>query len=99
MRLSGDFGQYIFDEFCNAMWPQWIGGEKFRLAYEEEAKELGYGDDPGVLVVRRESDGACFEVELEATIRPIPTAEERAENAKKAERLREYLAKQESGTP
>lgn len=76
--LSGDLSERCYDEFCGTFGIFGLGADKFRLAYEEEYEENGYDDEPGgPLLIRRESDGAFFEVELEATVRPAPSEAER----------------------
>jgi hypothetical protein len=64
-KLSGDIGQYLFDEFCQAISLR-FGGEPYELVGTDE---LGLPDDPwGDPIVRRKSDGKLFEVELEANV-------------------------------
>jgi hypothetical protein len=86
-KLSGDIGQYLFDEFCSEMGFR-FGGEKYRLAYDEEATDLGYPDDPYSLIVRRERDGEFFEVELEATVRSLGPVDKAAAATDRAEEAR-----------
>lgn len=58
-----------------------VGGDYFKALYLEEAAELGYGKDDTTILIRRESDGAVFEVEVEPVVRRVPTKAEAAEDA------------------
>lgn len=75
--LSGDLSEYVYGKFCDTWETFRLGSASFRLAHLEEARELGYADEDFTILIRRESDGAFFEVELEATVRPVPTEAER----------------------
>ena len=71
-RLAGQISQYLFEEWCSSIGDFRFGGQKYRVAYDEDYEELGYGDDPdNPLLIRRESDGTWFEVELEANVHPV----------------------------
>lgn len=61
-RLSGDICQYLFDEFCLLDTPR-FGDQRYELEDSEPGEPF---------VIRRVSDGKCFEVELEATVREVP---------------------------
>ena len=67
--LSGYLSQHVIDELHNTSSFS-LGAERFRMAYAEEAAGLGWDEDDPALLIRRESDGALFEVELEATVTP-----------------------------
>lgn len=69
-ELSDYLSERVYDKFCETWGSFTLGGESFCLASLEEAVELGRADDPEILI-RRESDGAFFEVDLEATARPV----------------------------
>lgn len=73
--LGALISQYLYDEFCGE-WDFDFGGQKYELVGDEDYAALGYTFDPedpcGQLVIRRMSDGKCFEVDLEATVRPVP---------------------------
>jgi hypothetical protein len=82
-RLTGDIGQYLFDEWCQSFGDFTFGGEKFRTAYAEDIETLGLdSDDPYLLIIIRERDGKAFEVELEASVYPVPTKAERERQAR-----------------
>ncbi len=63
-KLSGTFGDFSLGE-----------SGIFRMASLEEARELGYGDEDETILIRRESDGAFFEAEADAMVRPVRPAE------------------------
>jgi hypothetical protein len=69
--LNADLSEYVYLKFCDTFGTFALGSERFRLASLEEGRELGYGDYDPVLLIRRESDGAFFEAEIEATARPV----------------------------
>lgn len=79
--IEGDlctaFAEYVWDR----PYALTLGGGKFRSLYAEEAEELGYGEDDATVLLRRESDGKVFEVDIDVTVRPVPTPAERAESA------------------
>lgn len=67
MRLSGDLSGMAYEHLCGKLSRTWIsGGEHYRLIGDEEYTQLGYpSDDPwGPLVIKRESDGQCFELDI-----------------------------------
>lgn len=69
MRLSGDLSGLAYQYLCDQLGygGRTIDGEKYELADEKEYAALGYNpEDPwGPLVVRRQSDGQCFELDIE----------------------------------
>ena len=71
--LSGEIGQYLFDEFCGAISPYRFGGETYELVSDEEYEALGFSPDtdPEALIIKRKSDGKCFEIELDASVYPV----------------------------
>jgi hypothetical protein len=80
-RLAAAISQHIFDEFVGA-WSFFFGGEDYELICDEDYTALGYDEnDDSLLIIKRRSDGKCFEVELEAWVRPVPTEAERQERA------------------
>lgn len=70
--LSGHLGQHLAILFCGNWGVFRLGGEVFRLAWLDEARSLGYADDDGTILIRRESDGAYFEADIEAAVRAVP---------------------------
>ena len=66
-RLSEWLATKINDEYLSMN----LGGEDFRPLCLEDGRELGYGDDDPVILLRRKSDGAVFEVEIEPTVRRV----------------------------
>lgn len=79
--IEGD----LWDFLAQRVWDHFgllsLGGADFRALYAEEARELGYDDDDAAVLLRRESDGAVFEIDIEVTARAVPTEAERAEQA------------------
>lgn len=70
--LAGHVAEWACEEIWSTAGPVWLDGQKFRAACSEELRELGYPeDDSTTLVLRRESDGAYFEVEFEPAVRRV----------------------------
>lgn len=68
--LAGWLCQWICEEIWGHCCPLHLDGQDFRPASDEEFADLGYPEDENtVLLLRRESDGAFFEVELDADVR------------------------------
>jgi hypothetical protein len=83
-ELAAQVAEHMFDEFCSVYGTLSLGGRKYALAGDEEAAELGYDDDPcRPVVLRRESDGAYFEVALSAHVVALPAPAARREAAAK----------------
>jgi hypothetical protein len=77
-RIEGDLGEWLTQK----IWDEsrlHLGAAQFRPLYSEEAEELGYDDDDPEVLLRRESDGAVFEADIEVTVRLVPAEGERAE--------------------
>jgi hypothetical protein len=75
----------LWDALAQHVWdhngPLRLNGGSFRPLYAEEAEELGYDDDDAAILLRRESDGKVFEVDVDVSVTPVPTGAERAEAA------------------
>ena len=83
VALAGDICQYLFDEWCGTFGTFGFGGQKYEALSAEDYEELGYPDDPtGPLIIRRVSDGKCFEVELEANVYAVLPRAEREKRAR-----------------
>lgn len=67
-KLAGDVSQHVYDEIVNSP-GFYFRGEKFRVIYLEEARAMGLPDDDESLILRRDSDGKLFEVDIEASAR------------------------------
>lgn len=78
--VEADLAAALCEYVTDRPYPLSLGGGKFRPLYLEEAEELGCRDDE-VILIRRESDGAVFEVDVDVTVRPVPAEAERAEAA------------------
>ncbi len=89
-KLSGDIGQYLFDEWCTTFGTFDFGGQEYEALSAEDYEELGYPDDPaGPLIIRRIPDGKCFEVELEANVCAVlPKAERERQAVERGRRAR-----------
>lgn len=62
----------LHEELSRHIWDDsylYIRGVRFRPVYAEEAEELGYSEDDSVILLRRGSDGAVFEIEIDVTAR------------------------------
>ncbi len=68
--LSGHLSEYVCDQLANTWGTFDLGGEQFRMGSSEDAEGLGWDDDDRELLIRRESDGALFEVTLDAKVTP-----------------------------
>lgn len=68
-KLAGDLGLHLCEEIWNGISRLRLAGDEFRPAHDEEFRELGYSDDDNLtLVLRRESDGEFFEVEIDCLV-------------------------------
>jgi hypothetical protein len=72
-RLAGAIHQHIYDELVKGLHPIRVGSDTLRMAYAEEAEPFGYDDDDPEIILRRESDGAFFEMDLEVIVRRLET--------------------------
>jgi hypothetical protein len=84
MHLEGEFGRWLYEHLWNEWDRLHLGGAEFRCAYDEEYDELGYhrwseigknvetGEpvmvEDQTTLIRRESDGAFFEVDIEVSL-------------------------------
>jgi hypothetical protein len=94
--LGTDVGDWLFDHLCGE-WDFRFGGERWELLGDGALQALGYeADENGcvrdVLVLRRERDGACFEIALEAFAQPVPAREVLAARAAAAAQSRQITA-------
>jgi hypothetical protein len=95
--LGVRIGGYLFEHFCSE-YDFTFAGERYELVSDEDLTELGYtGDTSDLLVLRHLGSGACFEVNLEAFARPVPTREEFAARAAMAARSAEIIASWKTG--
>lgn len=72
--LSGHLSQYVAGKLSDTWGAFDLGGERFRMGTLDEARSLGWSDEDPQLLIRRESDGALFEVEVEVTAQPASAA-------------------------
>ena len=95
MRLEGDLGLHLYEHLWGEWSPLHLDGADFRCAYEEEHEELGYHKmfelgkntetgEPVMVndettLIRRESDGAFFEVDIEVTLKRVEPKHEQLE--------------------
>jgi hypothetical protein len=85
-------GGYLFQHMCDE-YDFTLAGERWELADDEDLKTLGYtGDTSDLLVLRHVESGACFEVDVEAFARPVPTTEEFARRAEMADISQQLIA-------
>lgn len=100
-HIAGEISAHLYEQWCEELGDTMdFAGGKYYLGYAEDAVELGYPDDDdpyGPLVIRRESDGKWFEVEIEATVRPVPSAEERERQAEEARVMSEAFRAHQAG--
>jgi|SRR5579864_123077 len=79
MATEGDLGLFL----CEYVWGQVntldLGGQEFGVVGCGEVP--GYEDEDMAVLLRRLSDGKFFEADIDVTIRPALTPEERAERA------------------
>jgi hypothetical protein len=75
-HLEGVIGEYLARKIHDDLNPIRDGGNEYRAAYSEEAVELGYDDDDPEVIIRRNADGAYFEVEIDIYVRPVAPPEE-----------------------
>jgi len=90
------FGEQLFESFYH---PRQIAGDAYEMASEEQYAELGETDmaDPSLpLIVRRQSDGAYFEIELDAYV--WPTSPEARRKAREQRNLIRQATEKESTT-
>jgi hypothetical protein len=90
--LGVRIGGYLFEHFCSE-YDFTFAGEKYELVSDEDLTVLGYtGDTSDLLILRHTASGACFEVDLEAFARPVPTREESARQAQIAAQSERIIA-------
>lgn len=79
MLIEADLASALLDHVADLPYAITLGGEKFRAAYPGDVPGFKFGDD--VVLLRREPDGKVFEVDIDVSVRPVPTEAERAEAA------------------
>jgi hypothetical protein len=67
-RIAGDLHEWLSNEIHTSPGDLYLGEGEFTSLAPEEAPELGYEDDAPVILLRRESDGRVFAVEIEVTV-------------------------------
>lgn len=67
--LAGHVSGYLADILAGRLGVFRLGGEAFRAGSLEDAESLGWDADDPVLLIRRESDGALFEVTVDVDAR------------------------------
>jgi hypothetical protein len=72
--VEAGFTEWLERFFWDLLDPVRIGGREFRSLYLEEARALGYADTSPVVLLRREDDGAVFEVAIGVTVREVRRA-------------------------
>lgn len=79
VTVACEVGQWLFDTMCSN-WPTISAGtDSYRLAYDEELPE---GDparhNPDALILRRERDGALFDLGIDVfiSLQPDDSAED-----------------------
>jgi hypothetical protein len=77
MILAGDLAQVLAEHVWNLPRSISADGEEFFPVGCEEVP--GYEDDEDAVLLRRESDGVVFEVDIDVCIRRVPTEAELAE--------------------
>lgn len=80
-HIGGFLAEWLSLKIIEHYGPIPVGGADFKALDLEESRELGYDDDDPVILIRRESDGVVFEVEIEPVVRRVPTEAEAAEGA------------------
>ena len=85
-RITGEVADWIFERGR----PWQVNGETYRLAGDEQYQDLGEEicGDEAPLILARESDGQCFEVQVEATAWPTDRLSREQERQRLA-RMRE----------
>ena len=75
MHAEGDLGLMLSEH----IWGKWdslsLGGQEFEVVGCEEVP--GYEDDDTSVFLRRKPDGKVFEAEIDVTIQPVLTPEQR----------------------
>lgn len=80
-HIEGFLGEWLDSQIIEHYGSLSVGGDDFKALYLEEAQALGYKDDDPTILIRRESDGIVFEVEIDVTVRRAPAKSEQAEAA------------------
>ena len=81
-KLDGDLGLHLCEEIWNGIGLIRLACGTFRMADSVEFAALGYDEDDNlVTVLRRESDGAFFEVDIEVCSRRVSPAAGGADGA------------------
>lgn len=90
MMLSGDLSEWL----CQKVWDEHrsvtLGSDDFEVVGCEEVP--GYEDEEDAVLLRRKSDGAVFEADIEADVRPALTPEQRERNRLRAAELTGQLS-------
>lgn len=67
-NLSGHLSQWLFDKLCEQAGPLSLGGELYDFADKDDVEKLGFDpNDVTLLLLRRRSDGAFFDVDIDVT--------------------------------
>jgi len=79
MELDCWLGEWLTDEMTMSVRTLRLGpAGTFRMAYMEEAEAIGYDGNDQTILIRRESDGQLFEVEIEVMTRRATPKEAKA---------------------
>jgi hypothetical protein len=71
-RLTGEISLYLCEYMWSGLGSLEFGGQEFQVADSDDYRNLGYADDDNeVVLLRRESDGAYFEADIEVMVRRI----------------------------
>ena len=85
MQIEGDLGEHL----CLHLWDNFgtlhLGPDDFEIVGCEDVP--GYEDDDTAVLLRRKPDGKVFEAEIEVTVRPALTLEDRKKQAARAQEL------------
>lgn len=78
-RIEGDLGEWLCQKIWDSFGTLRLGGSNFRPLDSEECEELGNDDDDPAVLLRRESDGQVFEVDIDVTARKVSAPAKTAE--------------------
>lgn len=66
--LCCHLSQWLFDKLCEQTGPLSLGGEVYDFADKDDAEKLGFDpDDVTLLLLRRQADGAFFDLDIDVT--------------------------------
>ena len=70
-HIEGHLSEWLASKISDYFGSIPLGGDDFTPVCLEDGRELGYADDDPAILLRRRSDGAVFEVEIDPTVRRV----------------------------